>query len=120
MATSQSKVNPDDRIASSQFIVTLGDNIDQLDGKAAIFGEVVEGFDTLEKINRAFIDRQGRPLQDIRVLHTVILDDPFEDPPGLVEPPQSPVPSAEQRATIRIAHDEVLEENTEFDIEQYR
>ncbi|KAK3672713.1 Peptidyl-prolyl cis-trans isomerase-like 4 [Recurvomyces mirabilis] len=108
MATSQSKTNPDDRLASSQFIITLGENIEQLDGKAAIFGEVAEGFDALEKINTAFVDSSGRPLQDIRILHTIVLDDPFDDPPGLIEPPSSPVPSAEQRATVRIAHDEVL------------
>ena len=112
-ATSVSKTNPDERLASSQFIITLGDKIDQLDGKAAIFGEVVEGFDALEKINTSFIDNSGRPLQDIRILHTVVLDDPFDDPPGFVEPPSSPVPSAEQRATVRIAHDEVLEENAD-------
>lgn len=113
MATTEDKLDPDARLASSQFIITLGDNIDQLDGKAAIFGEVVEGFDALEKINTAFIDQTGRPLQDIRILHTVVLDDPYDDPPGLVEPPSSPVPSAEQQATVRIAHDEILENNTD-------
>jgi peptidyl-prolyl cis-trans isomerase-like 4 len=113
MATTASKVNPDDRLASSQFIITLGENLDQLDGKAAIFGEVVEGFDALEKINATFVDADGRPLQDIRILHTVVLDDPYDDPPGLVEPPSSPLPSAEQRATVRIAHDEVLQDNTD-------
>lgn len=113
MATTPAQNNPDERDAGSQFIVTLGENIEQLDGKAAIFGEVVEGFDTLEKINTAFVDHSGRPLQDIRILHTVVLDDPYDDPAGLVEPPKSPVPSAEQRATVRIAHDEVLEEQSD-------
>ncbi|KAI6870240.1 Peptidyl-prolyl cis-trans isomerase-like [Hortaea werneckii] len=113
MATTPAKSNPDERLASSQFVITLGDNIEQLDGKAAIFGEVVEGFDALEKINAAFVDQNGRPLQDIRILHTVVLDDPYEDPAGLIEPPASPVPSAEQRATVRIAHDEVLEEQND-------
>ncbi|KAI7027372.1 Peptidyl-prolyl cis-trans isomerase-like [Hortaea werneckii] len=113
MATTPAKSNPDERLASSQFVITLGDNIEQLDGKAAIFGEVVEGFDALEKINGAFVDQNGRPLQDIRILHTVVLDDPYEDPAGLIEPPASPVPSAEQRATVRIAHDEVLEEQND-------
>lgn len=113
MATTVSKTNPDDRLASSQFIITLGEKIEDLDGKAAIFGEVVEGFDALEKINATFTDHSGRPLQDIRILHTVVLDDPYDDPEGLVEPPSSPLPSTEQRATVRIAHDEVLEENTD-------
>ena len=112
-ATTRSQINPDERYSASQFIITLGDNVDQLDGEAAIFAEVVEGFDALEKINSAFVDQSGRPLQDIRILHAVVLDDPFEDPLGLVEPPQSPLPSAEQLSTVRIAHDEVLEENAD-------
>ncbi|CAI6339774.1 unnamed protein product [Periconia digitata] len=110
MATAPAPDDPDARFAGSQFIVTLGQNIDFLDGKAAIFGQVVEGFDTLEKINTAFIDDKGQPLKDIRILHTVVLDDPYDDPPGLVEPPESPVPSAAQLATVRVGHDENLEE----------
>ena len=51
MATVPSSRDADERLAGSQFIVTLGDNIDYLNGKAAIFGKVVEGFDALEKIN---------------------------------------------------------------------
>lgn len=113
MATTPSPINPDDRFAASQFIITLGENLDLLDGKAAIFGEVVEGFDALEKINTAFIDDKGRPLKDIRILHTAVLDDPYDDPEGLIEPPKSPVPTAGQLATVRIAHDEEIAENTD-------
>ena len=111
MATVPSTRDPDERLAGSQFIVTLGDNLDYLDGKAAIFGKVVEGFEVLDKINDAFIDDKGRPLKDIRIRHTVVLDDPFDDPKGLVEPPESPVPSKAQLATVRIADDEELDEN---------
>ncbi|KLJ07786.1 peptidyl-prolyl cis-trans isomerase-like 4 [Blastomyces silverae] len=111
MATVPSTKDPDERLAGSQFIITLGDNLDYLDGKAAIFGKVVEGFDVLEKINDAFIDDKGRPLKDIRIRHTVILDDPFDDPPGLVVPPESPLPSKAQLATVMIADDEELDEN---------
>lgn len=110
MATAPAPDDPDERFAGSQFIITLGQNIDFLDGKAAIFGQVVEGFDTLEKINAAFIDDKGQPLKDIRILHTVILDDPYDDPPGLIEPPESPIPSAAQLATVRVGYDEELEE----------
>ncbi|KAL6152736.1 Peptidyl-prolyl cis-trans isomerase-like 4 [Exserohilum turcicum] len=113
MATAPNPADPEERLAGSQFIVTLGPNIDYLDGKAAIFGSVVEGFDTLEKINTAYIDDQGQPLKDIRILHTVILDDPFDDPAGLVEPPESPAPSAAQLATVRVAYDENLEEEND-------
>jgi peptidyl-prolyl cis-trans isomerase-like 4 len=111
MATAAAKNDPDQRLAASQFLITLGDNQDHLDGKAAIFGKVVEGFDVLEKINESFVDERQRPLKDIRIRHTVVLDDPYADPIGLVEPPESPVPSKAQLATVRIADDEELDDN---------
>jgi peptidyl-prolyl cis-trans isomerase-like 4 len=113
MATAPSSRDPDERLAASQFIITLGDELDYLDRKAAIFGKVVEGFDALEKVNEAFCDEKGRPLVDIRIKHTVVLDDPYPDPAGLVEPPESPVPSKAQLATVRIADDDNLEENND-------
>lgn len=111
MATVPSPNDPDLRIAASQFLVTLDDNLDYLDGKAVIFGKVVEGFDVLERVNMAFTDDRGRPLKDIRIRHTVVLDDPFSDTPDLVEPPESPVPSKAQLDTIRIADDEDLDDD---------
>ena len=57
----------------SQFFVTLGDNIDYLDGRHAVFGHVVEGLDTLEKLNDVFTDHDGRPLKDVRIRHVEIL-----------------------------------------------
>jgi peptidyl-prolyl cis-trans isomerase-like 4 len=111
MATVPSARDPDERLVASQFIITLGENLDYLDGKAAIFGKVVEGFNILDKINEAFIDHSGRPLKDIRIRHTVVLDDPFDDPPGLVVPPESPLPSKAQLATVRIGDDEDLDGN---------
>ncbi|KAK1908117.1 Peptidyl-prolyl cis-trans isomerase cyp6 [Pyrenophora teres f. teres] len=59
MATAPNPDDPDERFAGSQFIITLGPNIDYLDGKAAIFGTVVEGFDTLE--NQHSIHRRQGP-----------------------------------------------------------
>ena len=41
----------------------------------------------------------------------IILDDPFDDPPGLIVPSESPLPSKAQLATVRIADDEELDEN---------
>ena len=37
-----------------QFFITLAENIDYLDGKHAMFGHVVEGLDTLDKLNEVF------------------------------------------------------------------
>ncbi|KAF8165849.1 cyclophilin-like domain-containing protein [Crassisporium funariophilum] len=88
----------------SQFFITLGNNIDYLDGKHAVFGHVVEGLDTLDKLNEVFTDQDGRPFKDIRIRHVVILDDPFPDPPGLVKPPASPTRPPDK--STRIAEDE--------------
>ena len=113
MATVAGARDPDDRVAASQFLITLGDNLDYLDGKAAVFGKVVEGFDALEKINEAFVDDKGRPLKDIRIRHTVVLDDPYPDPHGIVVPAECPLPSKAQLATVRIADDEEIDEHAD-------
>ncbi|EIN11050.1 cyclophilin-like protein [Punctularia strigosozonata HHB-11173 SS5] len=88
----------------SQFFITLADNIDYLDGRHAVFGHVVEGFETLDKLNDVFVDDQGRPFKDVRIRHVVILDDPFPDPPGLIQPPSSPTRPPDN--STRIAEDE--------------
>ncbi len=57
----------------SKFFITLADNIDYLDGKHAVFGHVVEGLDTLDKLNEVFVDKTDRPFKDVRIRHVVIL-----------------------------------------------
>ncbi len=49
-----------------QFFITLGDDLDYLDGVHTVFAEVVEGFDVLDKLNDAICDDDHRPYQDIR------------------------------------------------------
>ncbi|XP_042297240.1 LOW QUALITY PROTEIN: peptidyl-prolyl cis-trans isomerase-like 4 [Sceloporus undulatus] len=94
----------------SQFLITTGENLDYLDGVHTVFGEVTEGMDVLMKINEAFVDKDFVPYQDIRVNHTVILDDPFDDPPGLTIPDHSPEPTKEQLDSGRIGADEELDD----------
>lgn len=118
MATAPLASDPDTRVAASQFIITLGEETDFLDGKAAIFGKVVEGFDALEKINEAIVDDKGYPLIDIRIKHTVVLDDPYPDPPGLREPSSSPPPTDAQLKTVRIADEAALHEDDDVDPEE--
>ncbi|KAL5487559.1 CYP6 [Sanghuangporus weigelae] len=90
----------------SQFFITLTDRIDYLDGKHAVFGHVVEGLETLDRLNDVFTDQDGRPLKDVRIRHVEILDDPFPDPPGLVRVvPPSPPTNPPDNST-RIAEDE--------------
>lgn len=120
MATAPAASNPGERMSGSQFIITTGDNLDYLDGKASVFGRVVEGFDVLEKINTTFCDDKGRPMKDIRIRHTIVLEDPFDDPKGLVCPAESPVPSAAQLATVRIAEDEGLDADEDPEVAEKR
>ncbi|KID60306.1 Peptidyl-prolyl cis-trans isomerase-like 4 [Metarhizium brunneum] len=115
MATVPLSADPDTRLAASQFLITLGEETDFLDGKAAIFGKVVEGFDALEKINEAIVDDKGYPLIDIRIKHTVVLDDPYPDPSGLREPSSSPPPTESQLKTVRIADEAALHEDDGVD-----
>ncbi|KAL8135451.1 peptidyl-prolyl cis-trans isomerase CYP59-like [Apium graveolens] len=70
---------------ASQFYMTLRDDLDYLDEKHTIFGEVAEGLETLSRINEAYVDEKGRPYKNIRIKHTYILEDPFDDPPQLAE-----------------------------------
>lgn len=101
-------VNNGNDMHGSQFFITLGDGLDFLDGKHTVFGQLAEGFDILEKLNEAICDDAHRPYKDIRITHTIILEDPFDDPRGLQLPDRSPEPTKEQLESGRIAADEEI------------
>ncbi|NXS60283.1 PPIL4 protein, partial [Brachypteracias leptosomus] len=105
-----SMVNNGNDQHGSQFLITTGENLDYLDGVHTVFGEVTEGMDILKTINETFVDKDFIPYQDIRINHTVILDDPFEDPPGLSVPDRSPEPTKEQLDSGRIGADEEIDD----------
>ncbi|KAM6367356.1 peptidyl-prolyl cis-trans isomerase-like 4 isoform 1-T1 [Alca torda] len=105
-----SMVNNGNDQHGSQFLITTGENLDYLDGVHTVFGEVTEGMDVLKTINETFVDKDFIPYQDIRINHTVILDDPFEDPPGLSVPDRSPEPTKEQLDSGRIGADEEIDD----------
>ena len=45
------------RTIEIQFFITLNENLDSLDGRHTVFGEIAEeNFDVLRKINDAFCD----------------------------------------------------------------
>lgn len=77
---------------ASQFYIITGSSATSLDGRNTIFGEVAEGFDTLERIDSVPVDRDCKPWQNVRIRKEHVLDDPFDDPPGFGEhmPEQSP------------------------------
>ncbi|KAL6567643.1 cytochrome P450 monooxygenase 59 [Orobanche gracilis] len=74
-----------ENLNASQFYMTLRGDLDYLDGKHTVFGEVAEGLETLARINEAYVDEKSRPYRNIRIKHTYILDDPSDDPPQLSE-----------------------------------
>lgn len=106
----------------SQFFITLTDKIDYLDGKHAVFGHVIEGLDTLDRINDAFLDKEGRPLQDIRIRHIEVLgppessedprklltgvEDPYPDPTNFLPVPDSPIRPPDSVSSVRISDTE--------------
>ncbi|ELU11487.1 hypothetical protein CAPTEDRAFT_152742 [Capitella teleta] len=107
-----SMVNNGNDMHGSQFFITLSKDIDHLNGKHTVFGEVAEGFDVLQKFNETYVDKEGRPFQDIRILHTVILEDPFDDPSELSGfiPERSPSPTPEMLKSDRIAVGEKIDD----------
>ncbi|KAJ3006552.1 UNVERIFIED_CONTAM: Peptidyl-prolyl cis-trans isomerase cyp6 [Siphonaria sp. JEL0065] len=96
-------------VAKSQFFFTLSDSgAEYLNGTHAVFGQVVEGLEVLDALNTQLVDESNRPFRDIRIKHTIILDDPFPDPPNLCPPSRSPSPPPQLLASSRIAEDENL------------
>ncbi|XP_010479950.1 PREDICTED: peptidyl-prolyl cis-trans isomerase CYP59 [Camelina sativa] len=98
-----------ENLNASQFYFTLRDDLDYLDGKHTVFGEIAEGLETLTRINEAYVDAKNRPFKNIRIKHTYILDDPFDDPPQLAEmiPDASPEgkPKEEVKDDVRLEDD---------------
>jgi peptidyl-prolyl cis-trans isomerase-like 4 len=90
--------NPGPNLNNSQFYITLVDNeLPYLDNKHTIFGKVIEGLDVIDEMNKAFCDKDGKPLKPIYIKHTHVMDDPFADPSGLVVP-DSPTTVPEELA----------------------
>ena len=44
-----------------------------LDGQYTVFGEVVEGLDVVERIQRVMTDDYDRPVNDVRILRAIVL-----------------------------------------------
>lgn len=98
-----------ENLNASQFYITLREDLDYLDGKHTVFGEVAEGLETLTRINEAYVDEKNKPYKNIRIKHTYVLDDPFDDPPQLNEliPDASPEgkPKDEVNDDVRLEDD---------------
>jgi peptidyl-prolyl cis-trans isomerase-like 4 len=87
----------------SQFFITLrAEGFEHLRGKVTVLGEVAEGMPVLKALNELYCDADGRPFQDVRILHTDVLDDPYPDTPDLTRiiPPNSPVSADKQNPYV--------------------
>lgn len=72
----------------------------------------------MDKLNDAICDETNRPYRDIRISHTIILNDPYDDPPDLKIPSRSPSPSLEILKSSRIGPDEEIDEGKGKTLEQ--
>ena len=85
-------IGPD--LNTSTFYITLtSNNLLSLNNKHTIFGILTKGFDVLDKINEAYVDETNRPYRNIRIIHTIVFNDPFDDLEGMEKliPDKSPV-----------------------------
>jgi len=70
----------------SQFYITFKGNWSHLDGKHTVFGRVVGGLDTLERIEvEVEVDKNDRPKKEIKILAVNKYVDPFEEVEKLIE-----------------------------------
>ncbi|KAA1115793.1 Peptidyl-prolyl cis-trans isomerase cyp6 [Puccinia graminis f. sp. tritici] len=75
----------------------------------------------LSQINNSLVDDQGQLLRDIRLRHVIVLDDPFDDPPGILIPSQSPAePSSHQGKVLRVGDDEELDQELDPEVVEER
>ncbi|XP_032674753.1 peptidyl-prolyl cis-trans isomerase-like 4 isoform X3 [Odontomachus brunneus] len=77
-----------------------------------------EGLEVILKLNETICDGDHRPYQDIRISHTVILEDPFDDPVGFMIPDRSPEPTKEALMSDRIGADEAIDDTTGMTTEE--
>ncbi|KAI6181542.1 Peptidyl-prolyl cis-trans isomerase [Aphelenchoides besseyi] len=108
-------VNNGSDMYGSQFFITLADELDFLDGKHCIFGVINEGLETLGALNEQIVDEFNQPYRDIRIAHTIILDDPFPDDKRLRFPSRSPSPTSD---LIEIANKIALDQDVNEDADK--
>jgi len=101
------------RVYGSQFIFTLrGDDLEHLDqGGHCVIGEVAEGIEILEAMNTLYLDENGRPWQDVRLIATHVLFNPYKiDKEEILNTASSNIantiisPPAEEVVSARVPH----------------
>ena len=62
----------------SQFFILYAKQ-PSLDGKYSIFGQLIDGFETLEKLEKEAVGKNNRPLNDIKITEVTIHANPIAD-----------------------------------------
>ncbi|XP_014284578.1 RING-type E3 ubiquitin-protein ligase PPIL2 [Halyomorpha halys] len=62
----------------SQFFITYR-SCRHLDGKHTVFGQIVGGLDTLNKMEKIEVDNKDKPIEDIIILAAQVFVDPFQE-----------------------------------------
>ena len=68
-----------------------------LDGQYTVFGEIVEGMDVVEAIQGVAVDKNDRPLEDIRILKATVTKD-LPAPPAFKTTPKRKVPTRKRKS----------------------
>jgi len=74
-----SMANSGEHTGGSQFFITFGPQPD-LDDKHTVFGELVGGNESLNKLEMVPVDGTDRPLKDIKISKVMVWKNPFHDP----------------------------------------
>jgi peptidyl-prolyl cis-trans isomerase B (cyclophilin B) len=64
-----------------------------LDGQYTVFGEVTEGMDVVDKIQKMATDKFHRPYTDVRIIKATLTKDPFKP----IEKPQPKKKAVKQK-----------------------
>lgn len=60
---------------TSAFFITLTDQLTYLDGRHTVFAHVAEGIEEfIEKLKGVLTDENGKPKQNIKIRHTIVLE----------------------------------------------